>query len=77
MIYYVHPKVLCSYVRGNLVATGCSKAIFGLLAGHGKSPCFLRLSVLKAVGVDAGRLVFTVVNGVVSLEWTCCAGIWF
>jgi hypothetical protein len=40
----------------------CSKGIFGLLSGHGKSPCFLRCSFSAVVGVDYAVSVFASVN---------------
>ena len=57
-------------VRGNvfLAVEGCLNAVFGGMVGHGKSPCFSRLSFLTAAGVDAGVLVFTVADGVVFHE---------
>jgi hypothetical protein len=78
-VYYVHPKVLCSYViaafqlfcvfldvRGIafLAVEGCLNAVFWGVVGHGKSPCFSGLSVLTAAGVDAGGLIFRVADGV-------------
>jgi hypothetical protein len=46
----------------------CSKAILALCAGHGKSPCFSRCSVLAVVGVDERVLVFGVVDGAFFLD---------
>jgi hypothetical protein len=40
----------------------CSKGIFGVLSGHGKSPCFLRCCFFAVVGVDCGVLVFASVD---------------
>ena len=40
----------------------CSKGIFGLLSGHGKSPCFLRCCVSAVVGVGYAVSVFAYVN---------------
>lgn len=40
----------------------CSKGIFELLFGHGKSPCFSRCSFSAVVGVDAAVSVFASVN---------------
>jgi hypothetical protein len=46
----------------------CSKAILALSRRHGKSPCFLRPSVLRLFGVDGAVLDFVVVNGANLLE---------
>jgi len=46
----------------------CSKSLLAHNRRHGKSPCFSRLIVLKAVGVDCGALDFAVVNGAKLLE---------
>jgi len=66
--YYVPHRVLCSYVvavfQWFLAVEGCSNAVFGVCSGHGKSPCFSGLSFLTTADVDAGRLIFTVADGV-------------
>jgi hypothetical protein len=36
----------------------CSKGFFGVLFGHGKSPCFLRCRFSWVVSVDGAVLVF-------------------
>jgi hypothetical protein len=41
----------------------CSKAIFAWAGRHGKSPCLLRCSFLKLVGVDYALLVLADVHG--------------
>ena len=46
----------------------CSKAILALYAGHGKSPCFSRGSILTAVGVDERVLILVVADGVFFLD---------
>ncbi len=40
----------------------CSKGIFGLLFGHGKSPCFLRCCFSAVVGVDGAVSILASVN---------------
>ena len=40
----------------------CSKGIFGLLSGHGKSPCFLRYGFSAVVGIGYAVSVFASVN---------------
>jgi hypothetical protein len=64
-VYYVHPKVLLN-VRSTafLAVETCSKGVLAPSVGHGKSPCFSGLGFLTAAGVDAGRLIFRVANGV-------------
>jgi hypothetical protein len=46
----------------------CSKPLSAHSGRHGKSPCFLRLSVLKAVSVDCGALDSASVNVATLLE---------
>jgi len=62
--YYVHRALLDVHGIAFLAVKGCLNAVFWGVLGHGKSPCFSRLSVLTAAGVDAGRLIFRVANGV-------------
>jgi len=60
--YHVHSR-LCDVRSIALMAVKtCSKAVLALSAGHGKSPCFSRYSVLAVVGVDGALLVFASVN---------------
>lgn len=40
----------------------CSKGIFAVLPGHGKSPCFSRCCFSAVVGVDYAVLVFASFN---------------
>jgi hypothetical protein len=40
----------------------CSKGIFGLLSGHGKSPCFLRCVISAVVGVGYAVLILASVD---------------
>jgi hypothetical protein len=40
----------------------CSKGIFGVLSGHGKSPCFLRYCVSAVVGVGYAVSFFASVD---------------
>jgi hypothetical protein len=40
----------------------CSKGIFELLSGHGKSPCFSRCCFSALVGVDCAVSVFASIN---------------
>ncbi len=51
--------------RSNRVmsAEACSEAIMAHAVGHGKSPWFSRLSVLRVVGVDWRGLISCVVDG--------------
>jgi hypothetical protein len=46
----------------------CSKPLLAHSGRYGKSPCFSRLSVLKAVSVDCAVLDFESVNGADLLE---------
>jgi hypothetical protein len=70
--YYVHPKVLCSYVvavfQWFLAVEGCLNGVLELCRMHGKSPCFSALGFLTTADVDEGVLVFTVADGVVFHE---------
>ena len=54
------PKDSCSIAL--MAAETCSKAILAQCLGHGKSPCFSRLSLLQLFGVDAAVSVFASVN---------------
>jgi len=67
-IYYEHSRI--RYVRSIalMAVKTCSKAILAHSREHGKSPCFLRLSVLRVVGVDGTVLVFASANGANLLE---------
>ena len=40
----------------------CSRDVFGVLSGHGKSPCFSRCGIFAVVGVGYAVLVFASVN---------------
>ena len=40
----------------------CSKGVFGVLSGHGKSQCFSRCGIFAVVGVGYAVLVFASVN---------------
>ena len=55
----------CCYARSIalMAVETCSEAVLALCAGHGKSPCFLRCSVLKVVGVDGALLVSASIDG--------------
>ncbi len=55
--------------RSNRVMSvqSCSEGIFALAVGHGKSPWFPRLSVLRLFGVDWRALFSCVVDGGVFL----------
>jgi hypothetical protein len=63
-VYYVHRALLDVHGIAFLAVKGCLNAVFGGVLGHGKSPCFSGLSFLTAAGVDAGRLIFMVADGV-------------
>lgn len=52
----------CACFNGLLEVETCSKGIFGLLFGHGKSPCFSRCCISAVVGVDCAVLVFASVD---------------
>ena len=82
-VYYVHLKVLCSYiiaifrifssvcnVRGNvfLAVEGCLNGVLGHGVGYGKSPCFSGLGFLTTTDVDAGVSIFGCVDGVENFE---------
>jgi hypothetical protein len=57
-----------------MAVESCSRGISEPSLGHGKSPCFLRCGVLKAVGVDAPLLIFAPVDGEKFLECAYCYG---
>jgi hypothetical protein len=40
----------------------CSKAVLGLVFGHGKSPCFSRCATMKTADVDVGGSRFAFVQ---------------
>ena len=46
-----------------MAVESCSKGIFALCVGHGKSPCFLRCCFSAVFGVDGTVLVFAPVDG--------------
>lgn len=52
----------CAAINALMEVETCSKGIFGLLFGHGKSPCFSRCYFSAVVGVDSAVLVFASVN---------------
>jgi len=45
-----------------LAVETCSKGIFGVLSGHGKSPCFSRYGVSALVSVDCAVSIFASVD---------------
>ncbi len=47
-----------AYSIGLTAVKPCSKSFFGLLSGHGKSPCFLRCGFSAVVGVGYAVSVF-------------------
>jgi hypothetical protein len=51
-----------------LAVETCSKAIFALCQGYGKSPCFLEVAFLRLLGVDCPVLKVTCLNGAKTLE---------
>ena len=57
-------RLSLSDVCGNalMAVETCSKGVFGVLSGHGKSPCFQRCCVSSVVGVGYAVLVFASVN---------------
>jgi hypothetical protein len=67
-IYYEHSRICHVRSIALLAVKTCSKAILALRGRHGKSPCFLGLSVLRVVGVDGAVLDFAFVNGANLLE---------
>ncbi len=67
-IYYEHSRNCHVRTIALMAVETCSKAILALSRKHGKSPCFLRLSILRVVGVDGAVLDFAFVNGANLLE---------
>jgi hypothetical protein len=51
-----------------MAVRSCSKAIFAVLFGHGKSPCFSALGFLTTADIDARVSIFSNVDGVVFHE---------
>jgi hypothetical protein len=45
-----------------MAVRSCSKAIFAVLFGHGKSPCFPRCSFSAVVDVDSVSVDFAVID---------------
>ena len=62
-VYYEDFEVCGAWSVLKMVVEACSKGILALCAGHGKSPCFSRCSVLTAVSVDERGVVLIVVDG--------------
>jgi hypothetical protein len=59
---------------GVLEVKTCSKALFGVGVGHGKSPCFSDVDFLQSVGPDYAVLVLPSVDGRETLECAFCYG---
>ncbi len=61
--YYEYSGAWAARSIAFLAVKPCSKAFFAPIVGHGKSPCFSRISFLTAVSVDDSGLVFASVDG--------------
>ncbi len=46
----------------------CSKALFALCRGHGKSPCFLQVTLLQLVSPDYPISILPRVDGAKNME---------
>jgi hypothetical protein len=51
-----------------LEVKSCSKALFAVSLGHGKSPCFSEVAFLRLVGPDYPLLILSSIHGVKILE---------
>jgi hypothetical protein len=51
-----------------MAVKSCSKALFAVQLGHGKSPCFLRCGVFAVADIDSARVNSEPVNVDDSLE---------
>lgn len=58
----------------SMVVKTCSKPLFTLCRGHGKSPCFLEAAFLRSVDPDYRLLVLPSVDGQENMECAFCHG---
>jgi hypothetical protein len=69
---YVNP--CCAYRTTVMAVKTCSKALFALSVGHGKSPCFSDVVFLRLFGVAARVLKLACADGVKFVECAFCHG---
>jgi hypothetical protein len=62
------------FLSGFLEVESCSKALFALYLGHGKSPCFLQVAFVWLFGPDYLLLILPHVEGAKNMECAFCYG---